>query len=68
MRLNPYSQRCLRAKACWLAGILETGLIDPYSLELIGEAWIADMVGDREDTRAVLDVLQESIVLAIKPT
>jgi hypothetical protein len=64
MCLNPYSQRYSRAKTCGLAGILETGLIDPCSLEMIGEAWIADMVGDREDTRAILDAVVKKYCLS----
>lgn len=64
MCLNPYSQRYLRAKSCGLAGILGSGLIDPCGLGLIGEAWIADMVVDRRNPRAVLDAVKKKYCLS----
>lgn len=57
MWINPYSARYLRAKSCGLAGILATGLNDPYSLENAGEAWVADMIVDRKNESAILDAV-----------
>lgn len=47
----------MRAKSCGLAGILATGLNDPYSLENAGEAWVADMIVDRKNESAILDAV-----------
>ena len=55
--LNSYSPRYSRAKSCGLTGILASGLRDPCSLEKAGEAWIADMIGDRKNVSVTLNAV-----------